>query len=360
MRVEKTMAPTRPERWSQMEREIREQPVALERSLHAMVAQLGELRQFVRARDTVLFYARGSSDTAAVYGRYLCEIIGARVAALGAPSTATLYGAVPDLGRCLVVVLSQSGETVELLEVERWARARGARTVAVTNHATSPLAVAADVALVIDAGPEHAIPATKTYGCQLAALAVLVAAFLPAGHSFVDGFRTIPLEAEHLLAITPVQLDAMVELYLDATGLVVSGRGYTLSTAAELALKVQETCALPALALSTADLQHGPSRVLAADHPVLAVAGPGGPADAGLLAMLDSARARGAKIGLLGGTAALVAGADASLPGPALPEELAPVVGAIPGQLLVESLCRRLGLDPDAPPGLTKVTQTTQ
>src|SRR4029450_9128987 len=158
---------------SRMRIEIAEQPEALSNTFDALLAQVGELAALGRDTRQVLFIARGSSDNAAVYGQYLCSAGAGRLASLASPSLATAYRAVLDLHGVLAVAVSQSGATEEIVTTLEWARRCGARTVAVTNAAGSPLTEAADVALVTQAGSELAVPATKTYTTQLGALAVL-------------------------------------------------------------------------------------------------------------------------------------------------------------------------------------------
>jgi glucosamine--fructose-6-phosphate aminotransferase (isomerizing) len=140
--------------------------------------------------------------------------------------------------------------------------------------------------------------------------------------------------------------------------MVVSGRGFTYSTALELALKVKETCLLPAIGMSHADLEHGPIAVVHGGIPALLVAPPGGPVLPGITALAGLVAARGSRAYGIGGDRAFAAACSAVLPGPDLPEALAPLALVVPGQLLVEALARRLGLNPDRPLGLTKVTQT--
>src|SRR5262249_33487499 len=158
-----------------------------------------ELRGLARGRRDVVFFARGSSDTAAVYGRYLCELEAHVPAALGAPSIATLYRSALDLSGSVAVVLSQSGETTELVDTARWARGCGARTVGITNVEDSALASEVDVSLATRAGPELAVPATKSHTAQLAALAVFAAALAPEPQPLLDGLMPVPGEAARLL-----------------------------------------------------------------------------------------------------------------------------------------------------------------
>lgn len=343
--------------------EITEQPAALRRTLDALLPRVPELAALAGRTRQVLFVARGSSDNAAVYGRYLCEVRAGRLATLASPSIATLYRRRLDLAGVLAVGLSQSGATAEIVETLGWARDCGAATIAVTNEAGSPLASVADLALVTAAGPELALPATKTYTTALAALAVL-----GLGLSEVDGARPDDAEFRAALLRAPDAVEAMLglagaaaELADELTGIrgvVVSGRGFASSTALELALKFKETCYLNATGLSYADLLHGPIAVVGPDTPALLVAADDGPALPGVVALAHRVTEAGARAYGIGGGAELAAACTRALAGPALPEDVAPLALAVPGQLVVETLARRLGIDPDAPRGLRKVTQT--
>jgi len=355
-----------------MAAEIAEQPDAVGRTVDALWPLRAAIAELGAGARHVLFLARGSSDNAATYGRYLCEVHAGRAASLGAPSLATHYRASTDLGGVLAVGLSQSGETEEIVAALRWAAGRGARTVAVTNAADSALAAAADLALVTAAGRERAVPATKTYTTQLAALAVLASALGPADHAFDAAMARVPAaiaamlgtaaDAEQLAGVLAAtraggsRSEAATPMW--AGGMVVSGRGLAYSTALELALKLEETCYLPAIGLSHADLVHGPIAVLGPGTPALLVAAGDGPVLPGMTALARSVAQRGGRAYGIGGDDAFKAACAAALPGPDLPEALAPMALVVPGQLLVEALARRLGLDPDQPRGLTKVTQT--
>lgn len=341
---------------SLMRAEIAEQPAALSDTLEVLLPQVPEIRRLAADTRHVLLIARGSSDNAAVYGRYLAEIHAGRMAALAAPSVATAYRSPVDLTGVLAVALSQSGRTEEIGETLQWARAGGARTVAVTNDAESPLAHLADVALVTRAGVERAVPATKTYTTALAALAVLGLA-LREDARLRAALDAVPAAVEAALA-TAEDADALAGRMAGATSIVVSGRGFAYSTALELAIKCKETCYLAASGLSYADLLHGPIAAVDADTPALLVAADDGPVLSGVVALAGRLRAVGVPTYSIGGGSALAAACDAGLAGPALPECLAPIALVVPGQLVVEALARRLGIDPDVPRGLRKVTQT--
>lgn len=343
---------------TQIRKEIAEQPEALARTLDAVLPLRPEIARVTQTCRHVLFVARGSSDNAAIYGRYLCEVLASRQAALAAPSVATHYRSRLDLSDTVAVCVSQSGATEEIAETQAWAKHNGARTIAITNVADSPLARDADLALVTHAGPELAVPATKTYTTQLAAMAVFVSA-LGERAGALD-FRRVPDEAARLLAeADPAAQEAAAGL-ADASDTLVSGRGITYGTALEVALKLEETCLRPVRGLSYADLKHGPIAVVSPGLAAVLVAAPDGPTVEGMTQLADTVHDRGAAVIGIGGDAAFVASCDIALPGPNLPESLAPLVMVIPGQLMVESLALRLRLDPDQPRGLSKVTQTDQ
>ena len=344
---------------SVMDREIREQPVTIAATIDALLPQRAELRRLARDCRSVTLFARGSSDTAAVYGRYLLEIRANMPAGLGAPSVATLYKSTPDLSGTLAVILSQSGRTDELVEVAEWARTRGARTIAVTNGGGSRLASTVDIALVTAAGAELAVPATKTYTAQLAALAVLAAALSHDPAELLAGLAAAGSEAERLLADNGATETAAAAL-AECGALVLAGRGYTLSTALEIALKAQEVCGIAAIGLSGADLQHGPSALEGPAVPLVICAPPSGPCLPALHACAVTAAGRGARVYCIGGDDGLRSLCDLTIPGPLLPEPIAPLVGVIPGQVLIESMAGLRGVSPDEPAGLSKVTQTAQ
>jgi fructoselysine-6-P-deglycase FrlB-like protein len=347
-----TMAITR------MRAEIGDQPAALSRTIEALLPRVLDVAALARETRQVLFIARGSSDNAAVYGRYLVESHAGRLATLAAPSIATTYHKKLDLDGVLAVAISQSGRTEEIVETLDWAAGCGARTVAITNGDGSPLAESAEVALVTRAGDEVAVPATKTYTTQLAALAVLGIG-LGADVRAVD-LRRAPDEVARLIELTEAseQLPAMVAELAEVQGAVVSGRGIAFGTALELALKIKEACYLHAMGLSYADLLHGPIAVVDDRTPALLVAADSGPTLPGTVALAHRVRAAGARAYGVGGGPGLAAACSRALAGPDLPEWVAPLGLIVPGQLLVEALARRLGADPDVPRGLNKVTQT--
>ncbi len=369
-----------------MRTEIGQQPAALRATLDALMPRGAEAAALARGCRQVLFIARGTSDNAAVYGSYLLQAHAGVLATLGSPSIATEYHSRLDLSGVLAVALSQSGATEEIVETLAWARDCGARTLAITNGGGSPLTQVADVAFVTAAGAEIAVPATKTFTTQLAALAVLAIAL---GAGLDPGLlRSVPDEIERMLAAPDATAPIVDEMSGGGPGglagpaspggqppaplpqgttpgtpgprdgVVVSGRGHAYAAALELALKLKEACYLHAMGLSWADLLHGPIAVVDARTPAIIVAADSGPALPGSIELARRVVAAGARAYAIGGGPGLAAVSSLAVPGPRLPEWLAPLGLIVPGQLLTEALSRRLGIDPDSPRGLSKVTQT--
>jgi glutamine---fructose-6-phosphate transaminase (isomerizing) len=341
---------------SLMYQEIAQQPEALSATISALLPQRSEVARLAAGTRTVLFIARGTSDNAAVYGSYLIQVHAGRLTSLASPSVATTYRARVDLSGVLAVALSQSGQTEEIVSTLQWASDCGARTLAITNGGpSSPLAQAADLALVTLAGTEQAVPATKTFTTQLAALAVLslgLGAALDVGE-----LGAVPEVIASMLA-SPPDLGPVIEGLVGVPGVVVSGRGMASAAALELALKLKEACYLHAMGLSYADLLHGPIAVVDAETPAIVLAADAGPTLAGTVDLARRVRGAGARAYGIGGGSALAGACSAWMPAPGLPEWLAPIGLIVPGQLLTEALARRLGHDPDRPRGLSKVTQT--
>jgi len=315
----------------------------------------------------VSLVARGTSDHAAIHLRYLIETELGIPAGMAAPSTVTIYGAQLRWRGGLVIAVSQSGRSPDIVAVLAAARAGGAVTLAIVNDPESPLAAAADHVIDCRAGEERSVAATKSYVAQLAAGAALVAALAPR-----DGLRAALPRLPDVLgeslaaASAAIHDDApIVAEFAGSERSIVIGRGFEFPTALETALKLKETGRLFAEGYSSADFSHGPVVLTGPEVPILAIRPDGrmGPlVDEGIAAALAS----GSVPWLVGGPgvlAALVPGQDPRrvivLPLPAdLPEALASLATILPGQVLAEAVSRRRGYDPDAPPGLRKVTLT--
>jgi glucosamine--fructose-6-phosphate aminotransferase (isomerizing) len=337
-----------------MAAEIAEQPLALQRVLDQGLAAIRQAAK--RAADHsprfVLLAARGTSDHAALYAKYLVEIGLGLPAGLASPSTMTAYGARPDLGGVMWVAVSQSGGSPDLVEATAVARSAGALTVAVTNTPASPLAEAAELHLDVLAGPERAVAATKSYTSQLLTLYLLVDAWRGG-----DGGAARPLPSLAAEVLARGDGTRVAGRYRFVERLVTTGRGYAYPTAREAALKLMETSYLSAHAFSGADLLHGPLAMIDQDRPVIAVV-PEGVGGAALAPVLERLRERGADLLVVGDQRA-AAGAAAAIPLPAgTDEQVAPVLQILPLQQLAHAMAVARAYDPDAPRGLQKVTET--
>ncbi|RCW43548.1 glutamine--fructose-6-phosphate transaminase [Halopolyspora algeriensis] len=339
---------------SHMTAEIAEQPQVFAELLGRRRA-IGEVAARIAERRPrfVLLAARGSSDHAAVYAKYLIEILLELPAGLVSPSTATLYGARPDLTDVLLLSVSQSGGSPDLLEVTESGRRHGATTVAITNNPGSALNEAAEMSVDIHAGPEQAVAATKSYSATLLALYLLIDA-VRGGSGEQAG--TIPELAQTALDTSDGAVDEAVQRYRFANGMITTGRGYSSATAAEAALKLAETSYLSARAYSGADLLHGPVAAVDTETAVLALCSSGRGGEA-MRPVLDTVHEHGADICVIGSAASEVRAAH-RIGVASCAEELAPVLEVLPVQRLALGLALARDVDPDSPRGLHKVTRT--
>lgn len=332
-----------------MAAEMAEQPTVLGQ----LIARRDELISTVRSvvpddlRGIVLL-ARGSSDHAAVYGRYVLELAAGRPIALAAPSLHTLYHADVDYRGYLAVAVSQSGRTPEIATVLAAAQAAGAPGIAITNEHDSPLADAADAVLDLQVGNERAVPATKTFTGQVAAFALMAEALGAVPWSDHDWALVPGAVTAVLNDAEPAQ--AAADAIGDAPGMVVAGRGFCFGVALEVALKLKETCGLLAQGYSAADLRHGPIGIVERAFPVLALR-TSGPTQHDMTELIDELVQRGATVH--------VAGRGELSVDDGLAEALATIPLAVRGQQVAHALALWRGLDPDNPEGLTKVTPTT-
>lgn len=339
----------RPGPGHRMAEEMAEQPDVLaglvERRAAIVAAVRGVLPDPLRG---IVLVARGSSDHAAVYGRYVLEAACGLPVALAAPSLHTLYATPVRYQGYLAVATSQSGRTPEIVTVLERMRAGGAVGVAVTNDPASPLARAADAVVELRAGQELAVPATKTFTAQLAAFAFIAEA---AGSPPWDAgnWAGVPAAVGAVLD-DPAPAEPTAAAIGGATGLVVAARGYLYAAALEVALKLKEAARVLAQGYSGADLRHGPITVVEHRFPVVLLAAPG-PAWQDMADLARQLADRGAAVVRIAPDGELPLGAD-------LAEPLAAFPAAVRGQQLALALARHRGLDPDRPAGLDKVTET--
>jgi glucosamine--fructose-6-phosphate aminotransferase (isomerizing) len=347
--------PNASERGALFEREIREQPDVLARQLQdGRPAAAAAAAMARRAPDGVVIAARGSSDNAARYAQYLFGAHNRLLVTLAAPSLFTLYDAPPALGRVVVIGISQSGRSPDIVRVLEIARAQGALGLALTADTSSALAGAADLCIPLASGSEHAVAASKSYTAELAAIAMLSAALTPDAER-QRALASLPILAWHALALHDAARHAAARL-LHIDRWAVIGRGFNYATAHELSLKLQETSGVAAQPHSSADFRHGPVAALDAALGALLVA-PTGRAHADVASLLDVCVARGACPLVLSDAADLVARA-AGLVLPTCAEWLSPFAATVAGQLFALELARASSLDPDRPRGLSKVTET--
>lgn len=340
-----------------MSGEMAEQPAVLRRILQEGAPAIRGTAERIAARRPrfVLLTARGTSDNAALYAKYLLEVLLGRPCGLTSMSTTTAYEAKADLTDCLVITVSQSGGSPDLVASTKAAREAGAITLAVTNNAGSPLAEVSEFHIDVLAGPEKALPATKTYTAELLALYLFVEGMR--GGDGAETAKALPELAESVLARQD-EVKTLAGRYRFAERMVITSRGYGYPTAKEAALKLMETSYIPALSYSGADLLHGPLAMVDNISPVIAVVtdGKGGEA---LQPVLDRLRDRGADLVVIGPQAQVeAASAGFVLPTEGLAEELQPLLEIMPLQMLAYEVTIARGQDPDAPRALAKVTQT--
>ena len=339
--------------------EIFEQPQAAQRLLAAAPASFAPIREMVARRRPrfAVIAARGSSDNAALYAQYLFGIRNRLAVALATPSAITLYGARPDYSEALVIAISQSGRSPDIVAVVDEARRQGAATISLTNDTFSPLAQATKLAVSIEAGPELATAATKTYTTELLAVALLSGALDAMSEPEQRDLDAIPALMAQALGVEE-QARAVAATHSDRTRCVVLGRGYGYATAREWALKLQEMAQLLAVPYSTADFEHGPMALAERGFAVLAVAPSGPPLDAQMEVLEQLRDVHGAQLLVLSDSVhARQIDHGLALP-PGVPGWLSPMVDIIPGQLYAYHLTIARGLDPDRPRTISKVTET--
>jgi glucosamine--fructose-6-phosphate aminotransferase (isomerizing) len=340
-----------------MRSELGEGPEIVEGLLQRGAGSIAEVASAICDRDIdlVMIAARGTSDHAAIYAQY---VLGARnrlPVALAAPSLTSVYHQSPRLQNALVLGISQSGRSPDVVAVLENARHQGALTVAFTNEPSSELAAAAGHVIDLQAGPERAVAATKTYVAEITLLAMLSSA-ISADAASTDQLRAVPGAMRAALAAED-EIARIAATWAEEDRCVVLARGFHYATAREWALKIKELAYVLADSYSGADFQHGPIALVDEGFPVIAVA-TAGPLleDMGLiLRRVLGARAR---LLVLSDDPALRALGDGIPVPPGIPEWLAPIVAILPAQLFAYHLARARGLDTEAPRNLSKVTLT--
>jgi len=341
---------------SLMLEEIAEQPSALAKTIQEEKSKVERIGKFIKERDIdlIVLVARGSSDNAALFGRYLLEITTGIPVSLAAPSVYTLYDAKLKLNHALVIGVSQSGEGVDINAVLENAKESGAFTVGITNESESSMTKVVDETILTHGGRERSVAATKTYTGQLLIFNMLAKAL--ATNTAID-YSAVPDFAAQALELKP-KIESMVERYVFMENCVVVGRGMSYANSYELALKLMETCYVVAERFSSADFFHGPLAVVERHFPILVFA-PKGKTSKGVIELLERLKE------LRADTLAITDDDDvANLTSrsiqmsPDIGEFLSPIPYIIPGQLFAGLLSEAKGLDADQPRSLSKVTRT--
>jgi|SRR5579872_770718 len=337
--------------------EIAEQPAVAERLLARRDGTARKIAARIRevAPHGFVIAARGSSDHAALYAKYLFGVRNRAIVALAAPSLFTHYGSAPSFAGHCVIGISQSGASPDVIAVVEEANRQGALSIAITNQPESRLAKAAQLLLPLEAGEEWSVPASKTYTASLLALAI-ISQELDSDPGFGSALARVP-EAVSRVLDSKSQLAPLVTP-LTGPRAIVLGRGYNLATAEEIALKLMETSYLLARAWSVADFEHGPIALVEPGLPMMVVSG-GGPVGGGLESIRHRLDSAGCRVLELRDDIGAVDRSISSLNlNSGLPEALTPITLAVAGQLLAHAVAVARGIDPDRPRTLNKVTRT--
>ena len=339
--------------------EILDQPTVLSRLLREGIGEARRIGGAIGSRefDFAFLAARGSSDNAGLYAKYLWGLHNHLPVALAAPSMFSLYQSPPRLKRALVVGISQSGQSPDIVGVLQEGRRQGAPTLAVTNDPGSPLAEAADFVLFTDTGTEKSIAATKTYTAQLLAIAMISVGLQGSAERLEELYRVPELLAQVLG--TDGLIEQAAAHFRDIRHCVVLGRGYDYATAHEWSLKLKELTYVVAAPYSSADFLHGPVAILEKGFPVLAVAPLGHVYQDMFRLLKDLVDTREVRLLVVSNADEALGLAEAPLRIPLdLPQWISPIVTAVPAQLFSYHLARAKGFDVEHPRGLEKVTRT--
>lgn len=337
--------------------EILEQPGVITDLLKKQTENIKRIAGEIQLPSSIFIAARGTSDNAARFAKYVFGAINRIPVALAAPSLFSVYHTPPTLTGQLVIGISQSGESPDLISVIQEANQQGCQTLVITNQADSPLASISDYVIDIQAGPELAVAATKTYTAQLTVIAMLSAAWNKKANLW-DEIRVIPEQMLEALNLeSQLQIFSSRYRYMDQC--VVLGRGFNYATAFEWSLKMKELSYVVAQPYSSADFQHGPIALVSHGFPVFAIA-PKGAVYQDMETLLKKVKGEhSADLLLISDSKDLLSLADCPVPlVENIPEWISPIIGIIPAQLFTYHLTIVKGMDPNAPRGLSKVTLT--
>ena len=340
-----------------LHKEIFEQPGVIERLMLEESDKINLIGREIRGSfDYVLIAARGTSDNAARYAKYLFGERNGITVALAAPSLYTVYQHPPRMEGALVMAISQSGYSPDVISVLQEARSQGCPTIAVTNTYNSPLEGAADHTIYLHAGDEEAVAATKTYTASLAVMAML-SECLHSGEVLSSHIKRLPVWMRTAMEMNSGLLDQVL-LFSEMDHCFVISRGYEYATVYEISLKLKELTLTIAEPYSSADFMHGPIALMHPDSYVISIAPPG-LMHSDIHQLIIKMKGAGARLLLVADDSELLGLADLAMPiQTGVPDWLFPIVSVLPGQLLALGLAKAKNLDPDHPDGLTKITRT--
>jgi glutamine---fructose-6-phosphate transaminase (isomerizing) len=337
--------------------EINEQAVAIDRLLQKEKTNVENIVNRLRGKfKYVIIAARGTSDNAARYAAYLFGAHNQLQVALATPSLFTLYNQPPQMSDALVIGISQSGQSPDIVAVLSEAKKQGRPTIAITNEPDSPLGQLVDHLIPLQTGPEKAVAASKTYTSSLATVALFSCLLEQNPQRLQDLYKTPEIIQTCLKDM--VQYLPRVERYRYIDHCAVIGRGFNYATAFEISLKIKELNRIVAEPYSSADFRHGPIATVRNGFPVIVVA-PQGAVNKDMREVITDIKKLGAELIIISDMPEILQHANLPLPIPAgLPEWLTPLAAVIPGQLFSWKLTIEKGLNPDQPFGLQKVTET--
>jgi glutamine---fructose-6-phosphate transaminase (isomerizing) len=338
--------------------EIHEQPEVIENLVSKPQESIKALAEEIRTRNIrhIFIAARGTSDNAGRYAKYLIGAHNRCVVSLATPSLFTIYERPPDLSNTLVLGISQSGKSPDIVSVLKEGKKQGALTAAITNFPKSDLGQAAQIVLDLQAGEEVSLAATKTYTAQLTTLAIL-SSFLDPSDQYSRDLEDLPDQIRKVF-IEENSLEALVERYRYMSHCVVIGRGYNYASAFEFSLKLKELTYTIAEPYSSADFLHGPVALMDRGFPAFVVA-PNGKMNGEMKSLINKVQQRQAEVVLISDQQNLLEAADHKISLPTgIPEWLSPITAIVPAQLFAMYLAHTRNFDVDQPRGLNKITET--
>jgi len=337
--------------------EINEQPGVVSELVENENKKVEEIVKKVKGSfEYILIAARGSSDNAARYAQYLFGTHNQLPVALATPSLFTIYRQPPHLNGALVIGISQSGQSPDIVQVITEAKKQNRPTISITNASDSPLAKASDHLIEMHAGIENATAASKTYMASLTALALLSAHFIGGG-DYISQIQQLPGKISETISNINSQVDK-VDRYRYMEHCAVIGRGLNYATAFEIALKIKELTRIVAEPYSSADFRHGPIAMVREGFPVMVIS-PTGEVSGDVKELVVELLRRKSELLMISDDKQLLDSAHLSFPISAeIPEWLSPLIAIVPGQIFAYHLARAKGLDPDRPQGIQKITET--